>query len=170
MADYFDSEANWQYLVAEVESWKGTPFWEAIGAASRKGVAADCVSFVELAFANIGAITPIKWPERYVTFGGGKEMLEKFLTVMDEINGLDIVWTAAQSNRPAIKRGDLILCSSGLALHHLAIYMGDNIVIHCLNNGRGVQEGNIHDPVIAKNILRVYRVRHDATTDTLPRK
>lgn len=163
MTDFFDSDENWQRLVAEVKGWEGTPFFEAAGAWSKKGVAADCVSFVERAMANVGAISPVRWPERYVTFGGGKEMLDKFLAIMDGIEELESVCYPIED----LKRGDLILCSSGLALHHLAIYMGDNVVVHCLNNGRGVQEGNVTDTVIAKNILRVYRARHAATTSRL---
>lgn len=169
MTDYFDSESNWQRLVTEVNSWIGTPFMEAVGSGSKKGVATDCVGFCERSLANVGAISPVKFPDKYVTFGGGKDMLEIFLEVMDGIEGLECVWDKEGyfGFMPAIaRRGDLLLCSSGLALHHLCIFMGDNTVVHCLNNGRGVQQGNIHDPIIYKNVLRLYRARYaDTTTD-----
>lgn len=143
----------------------GTKFFEASGANSRKGVAADCVSFCERALAGAGAISPVTWPDRYVTFGGGPEMLAIFLKIMDSVPELHLIWWKADAAADPeaivslLKRGDLILCSSGKALHHLAIFMGDNTIAHCLDNGAGVQAGNTYDPIVAKNIFRLYRAR-----------
>ncbi len=161
MSDYFDDPSNEARLRAEVRKWMGTPFVEAVGPAARPGVAADCVSFCEKVLTGCGAIRPVQWPARYVTFGGGREMLVIFLKIMEGIEELQIVWDRKRSLAVRPKVGDLVLSSSGAALHHLAIYMGQNVIVHCLQTGRGgVQEGNLFDPIIYNNVFAIYRCTH----------
>jgi len=157
MISYFADDGNWARLLKEVEGWRGTPFWEAIGARARKGVAADCVSYVGACMIGAGAIGGIPWPASYVTHGGGEAMLRTLLLAMDGIEGLPEIWHRLDTvPRPPVERGDILVVSSGKALHHLAIYMGGNRVTHCLAK-YGVTEGNLFDPLIAKHMVAIYR-------------
>lgn len=143
-------------LVEELVSWRGTRFFPQ-SAPAVKGVRADCVSFVEAVLVNVGAIPPIKWPE-YVTRSGGEPMRDLLLKTMDGIPNLVCIASAKNPHVP-IMFGDVIVVSSGKALHHLAIYGGGNTIWHATGDGGGVCTGNIEDPSITKHMIAVYRVR-----------
>jgi cell wall-associated NlpC family hydrolase len=155
---FFNTPDSKARLTAAVAQWKGTPFREGIGQKARPGIGADCASFADRIMANLGAITPAKWPERYATYGGGRQMLGSILEVLNVIPELKIIWRKGDHPKVEnqVKVGDVILCSTGYSLHHLAIYMGGNVIVHCLMRG-GVQEGNLFDPIVYRNILTVYR-------------
>ena len=135
----------------ELKSWVGTRFVDR-AAPAIKGVRCDCVSFVERVLVNLKAIDPIKWPH-YVTRNGGEPMKDLLLTTLDQIPKL----TRVISGPEAI--GDLLVYSSGKAMHHLAIFAGDNTIWHALSDAGGVCTGNIKDPVLADRLIAVYRAK-----------
>ncbi len=154
---FFDNPQRQAALQAELKSWRGTRFWEHATGRARKGVCADCVSFCERVYVALGAMEPIQWPH-YVTHHGGAAMFDLVLESLAKIPRLAVVWTPSGDGEPALVVGDLIVASSGKALHHLAIYSGGNTLWHCVA-GEGVSQGNIHDPIIRKHVRAVYRFR-----------
>ncbi len=152
---YFDNPQRQAALLSELQSWRGTRFWEQASGRARKGVCADCVSFCERVYVALGAMEPIQWP-RYVTHHGGAAMFDLVLESLAKVPRLAVVWEPSAGGEPALMVGDLIVASSGKALHHLAIYSGDNTLGHCVA-GEGVSTGNIHDPIIRKHTQRVCR-------------
>jgi cell wall-associated NlpC family hydrolase len=157
MTWYFDNPQRQAALLAELESWRGTRFWEQTSGRARKGVCADCVSFCERVYVALGAMEPIRWP-RYVTHHGGAAMLTLVLESVAKIPRLAVIWTPETGIELAnvLMPGDLVVASSGRALHHMAIYSGGNTLWHCVA-GEGVCQGNIHDPIIRKHTRAVYR-------------
>lgn len=148
MTSFFDSDENFERLLIELEGWRGTPFLNGMG---RKGIGADCVRFVEAVLVNLGAIDPVTFPP-YVCRGGGREMLKIFVGVLDACPKMYRLWNP----RPLIIRGDVLLISSGKALHHLGIVAKPPTVWHCL---RSVCEANLRDPKLEHNLYAVYRVK-----------
>ncbi len=155
MIPYFASDSRQFCLTIEVEQWRGTLFMRSSGGRARKGVASDCVAFVERVLVNVGAIKPIKWP-RYVTFGGGETMGALLRSTIEAIPNVRTVWEVGQ---PQIEMmpGDILYRSVESDYHHLAIFLGDNAIAHMLAK-RGMAFGNIQDPIINKNLKAIYRV------------
>jgi hypothetical protein len=150
---FFASEGNAGALLFELRSWLGTRFFPQ-AAPAVKGVRADCVSFVEAALVNVGAIKPIKWPA-YVTRTGGDKMRLLLLSTLNSIPELANVGTDVSASL----FGDILVCSSGKALHHLAINGGANTIWHATEDGGGVCQANLTDPVIANHLIAIYRVK-----------
>lgn len=153
---YFDSDAHFARLVRELESWKGTPFSK--GRSCIKGRAANCCNWVAQALENIGAISPVVMPPGYVTRGGGDRMLEVILATMATIPELRRVWKAGEPGavRSEILRGDVLLFSTGKALHHLAIVTEPPVCWHCLAK---VEQGNITDAQATRRLFAHYVVK-----------
>lgn len=156
---YFRDKESVARLKAAIAQWIGTPFFEAAGGNARPGIGADCVSFADRVMSGIGATTPARWPKRYATHGGGRDMLSMLVGVIAGIPELEPVWQKGTDKQPleaVIRPGDVVLCSTGFSLHHLAVYAGDNVLVHCLAHS-GVAEGNLFDPIIYRNIRTLYR-------------
>ena len=146
---FFGWPTRQRALLLELETWKGTRFFRR-SAPAVKGVRADCVSFVEAVLVNLGAISPIAWPD-YVTHYGGEAMLELMIKTLDAIPELK----AATPDK--LLPGDLLACSAGKNLHHLALFSGGNVIWHAWEQGGGVCTANSHDPLFRKNLVAVYR-------------
>src|SRR5678816_1821167 len=101
----------------------GTPFIDAIGIRAKKGTAADCVSWIAACLQAVGAIGAVPWPRSYVSFTGGKEMLDVLLTTMAGVDRLELLWTGDFVNRPTVMVGDILGGSTGRARHHCALYI-----------------------------------------------
>lgn len=158
------SPARWDALRAELLRWIGTRFWSGMGAQARPGVGADCVSFIAGAYQSAGIISPVCWPP-YVTHGGGEAMLERMLGVLSGLPELRRVWFRPDGGPvPALEPGDILVISSGKALHHLAAYIGDNSIVHCLDNF-GVCRGSVQESVIARHLWALYRPDHVSEVD-----
>lgn len=149
---FFEQPENAKKFRIELLSWVGTRFFRN-AAPAKKGVRADCVSFVEALLVNVGAIKPIKWPA-YVTHSGGEAMLElllKRLRSMPQFAELPLNATMII--------GDVLVYSSGRAHHHLAFFYGDNTIWHATEDGGGVCSGNVNDPVLSKRLVAIFRVK-----------
>lgn len=151
---FFESDRNFEALKLELRSWKGTPNRPRM---AEKGVGADCVNFVHRSCYNIGALPMIQFP-RYVTRGGGPETLTLMRDVVSNIRNVRAVWAEGMDGSPTdiVMRGDMIVISSGKALHHLIIAEELPNVWHCF---REVDQGSIMDSVVInhmKNIFRIY--------------
>jgi cell wall-associated NlpC family hydrolase len=150
---FFDSNEKFAALISELQSWKGTKFVDGMAA---KGVGVDCVRFAERVLFNIGAISPVNFPP-YVIRGGGPEMLSRLFDHTRRVPELEELWNRQQGpHRPHIRRGDLLICSSGKALHHFVLVAEPPVLWHALNS---VDEGNLFDPVIADHIVGIFRVK-----------
>src|SRR3954462_6142860 len=127
---FFDEDANFARLLAELETWKGTPF---VHNCAIKGSGVDCVRFAEQVLINVGAISPAVFPTRYVYRGGGPEMREIMETAIATVPQLDRVWRIENGTAPAeIKRGDMLMFSTGNAIHHLGIVGELPQLWHCM--------------------------------------
>lgn len=150
---YYDEPEHFSRLLAELESWRGTPFVECRAV---KGAGADCIQFIERTLQATGAIDAVQFP-RYVTRGGGEPMLEIMLARMDAVPKLRRIWTRPEGkDRPEIKRGDVLVISTGKALHHAAIVAEPPTIWHNLT---GVAEGNLHDPLVTRHTWAIYRAK-----------
>ena len=183
---FFNSPERIAALIQEIGEWHGTKFWAGAGRKAKKGVGADCVSFVEKVLVNIGAIKPIEWPP-YVIMGAGTSMLDLMLSTLETLPEFRRIWTppqpGAESTDPdlnvaislahlelttgdGLKPGDVIartieLRGGDFDYHHLAIFIGDNTLMH-MRQERGLSEANIYDRHAVKQLRAVYRI-YDVT-------
>lgn len=152
---FFERAENATKLRNELPTWRGTRFFPQ-AAPAVKGVRADCVSFVEGVLVAVGAIKPIQWPA-YVTRAGGVAMRQLMLSTIGTVPEFLRVHPTEVPLSPVI--GDVFVVSSGKALHHMAIFAGENTIWHATQDGGGVCTGNANDPSIVKHLIAVYRVR-----------
>lgn len=160
-------------LTIELESWRGTPFTEMPIHRAQKGLRVNCVTFVEAVFVNLGWMRPIRWP-RYVVSGGGEAMLKVLIDTLDGIPELELAWERSgdpldlrlyeciaprisPASATCFLPGDILLISSGRALHHLAIFAGDNTLWHATRLQGGVGTVSLAEPQVQKHLQRVYR-------------
>lgn len=163
---FFDSEARRNRLLQELMAWENTRFVAGVGENAKPGVAADCVSAVEKVLVRMRAIPPIHWP-RYVIRGGGEEMLMLLVQQLARVPGLKRIATLLPGDAlPELMVGDVLLCSSGRAHHHLALYIGGNNVWHFTEQAHGPTRTNIQDVRFARLIRAVYRVTYEKPTIT----
>jgi cell wall-associated NlpC family hydrolase len=149
MSSFFATQESQAALAAELKSWIGTPFQRGAGPNARKGVCCDCISFVSGVLVNLGAISPVQWPP-YVTKGGGKPMLDLLLFHMEQIPQFERVSTA--------EPGAVLVSSTGKALHHASIFVGNKTVWHAFQDPYNVCTGNVDDPLIRDHLVAIFRV------------
>ena len=149
MKAFFQDPAKAAELRRELESWRGTPFQRRAAGHARRGASCDCVSFISAVLVNLGAIQPIAWP-RYVVRGGGPGMLKLLISTIAAIPSMRLA-------PPPIQPGDLLICSSGAALHHMAIYAGGQDVWHAVED-YGVTMANVNDSMFARHLVAAFRV------------
>lgn len=161
MTPFFRTPERIAALQAEAAEWRNTPFLDGVGHRAKKGTACDCVSWIAAALQRVGAIGAVPWPRRYVSMHGGPEMLEILLSVLTHTERLQSIWSTSSSPsmRPFLLPGDLLCGTTGRARHHLALYIGDNRIVHCW--GGGVTEGNVHDTMLATHLHSIWRA-HEA--------
>jgi len=116
-------------LRSEALSWVGTPYLEACGARARPGICADC-TWIAQPLQRVGAIGAVDWPERYVSHGGGPRMLELLQEVLARVPRLERIWRRPLEPLPPLLPGDVLLYSTGIRLHHLGLFVGDNTLLH----------------------------------------
>lgn len=155
-------------LALEISEWNTTRFWRGAAGRARKGVGADCVSFVEKVMVNVGAMKPIVWPH-YVTWGGGDAMMELMINALNSVPEFQCVWKPGLS-MPALLPGDIIvrnypLKSGSSDYHHLAIFLGDNTLVHMRT--RGLNEANIKDRYAIRQLQAIYRI-YEPTKSSSP--
>lgn len=146
---FFDNPESRTALLDELRSWAGTPF---APRQAVKGGGVDCVHFVERALVNVGAMAAITWPN-YVIHGGGAEMLaafEKFMAGIPEFDN--------RGRNADLRTGDVLLCSTGRAYHHLGIVGVLPTVWHSLPSC-GVCEGNVGEKLVREHLRSAYRVK-----------
>lgn len=128
--NFFTSVTQCDRLRLEVAGWIGTPFFESCGGTAAKGVRADC-TWVAAPLQRLGAIGAVPWPKRYVSRGGGVAMLELLCDVLDRVERLKRIWDRRSPfDIPEAIAGDVVVMSSGKALHHLLLVIGQNQVAH----------------------------------------
>jgi len=162
-APFFGGAERREALIAELRSWTGTRFRRESGGRAKKGVYADCVSFVEAVLVNLGAIHPVAWPP-YLNCGGGAAMRELLLKTMDDIPEMGRIWwrecgtpyreLAAQNK---LIPGDVFFRSIGDDCHHLGIYGGDLTLWNCRAR-QGVGTASVMDTYGLQDLQVIYRV------------
>ena len=152
---FFATQERRLSLLREISEWEGTRFWPGCGARARKGVGADCVTFVERVLVNLRAIQPIEWPP-YVVVGAGAGMRELIVQTVGRIPEVETLWRPSDSGRPILEPGDFILRSVGNDHHHLAIFVGNQTFRSM--RPRGLSSSNRFDRHATRDLHRVYRV------------
>lgn len=160
---FFRLAARREALLSEVNEWKGTPFRRDSAGDARKGVGADCVSFVEKSLVSVGAIQPITWP-KYVCFGGGDAMLVLLLYTLRAIPGFKEIWKSEPGGPyPELLVGDIFVRSivnprtAIIDYHHLALFIGNNTLVH-MRQRKGLSRANIYDARALKKLQAIFRV------------
>lgn len=150
--EFFDDDANFIRLEAEVKSWKGTR--HAHRDVCIKGSFTNCARWADATLAAVNAIPHVKFP-RYVTRNGGRAMLKVLTDTLDGAERLERVWiNDGQTQPPLPHRGRLIVISSGTIIHHLAIILQPPTIWHCLER---VEEANYFDSNVRNHLYAVYR-------------
>jgi hypothetical protein len=170
MTPFFLSNDRQAQLFEEIDGWRETRFWRGAGRKAKKGVGADCVSFVEKVLVNLGAIKPIEWPD-YVVYGGGEAMLSLLVKHLDSIPEFTKVWKPDDVADPAEITivGDIWLRSVRVAesetdYHHLSIFVGGNTVVHMRE--RGLSRANTRDRFAVKQLQAIYRVYEQPSSES----
>lgn len=157
MEDYFDTEENVTKLKNELERWRGTRFMYSTGGIAEPGCYADCLSFPLNVFKNIGLIPTDYQAPGYESRRSGRHELQKIYDCLQALS-TSTIWEKddgkLQSDR--LIAGDLIVASTGIATHHLMIYIDDDHVWHCWPND-GVTTTHIGEKIIHKYAQKVYR-------------
>jgi hypothetical protein len=160
---YFNSPERIARLQREAESWFETPFRDGIGSRAKRGTACDCVSFVAAVLQACGAIGHVPWPKCYVSMTGGPEMLEVLIDTLSHIPRLRRIQSVSSAidspssilNPRSPHPGDILVGSTGRSRHHIALYLGENRLLHCWAGQ--VQEGNLKDPMLMKHLHSIWR-------------
>lgn len=162
MKPFFSTEERRAALIAEIESWRGTRYVRSVGVNAKKGVAADCVSFVAGVMVNTGAIKQFVWPN-YVTFGAGKVMLDLLKASLAQIPGLQMIWSSEDGTPVGqydhgndLMPGDVIVRTVKGDQHHIGIFVGDKTVWNMMKRG-GLITANVEDPMVSNHIESIWR-------------
>lgn len=160
---FFSTQERQQALLAELRSWSGTRFRRESGARAKKGIYADCVSFVESVLFNVGSISRVQWPD-YVNCGGGVAMRELMLKTIEGIPEMGRVWwkECALPYKEFVEQkkllpGDVFFRSVGDDCHHLGIYGGDLTLWNCRAKA-GVSTASALDTFGLQDLQVIYRV------------
>jgi len=141
-------------------TWLGTPFVESSGAKARPGVCADCC-WVAMPLQRLGAIGEVPWPRRYVSRGGGPQMLEILLGVLDGTERLFQIWKRSAGESEVVPRtlaGDVLVFSTGTRLHHLGLVLDHGTLAHSWNGQIQLASSLDHMDLI----YAIYRPLEDA--------
>lgn len=157
---YFSDRENRNALRSEIGEWGGTKFLYDTAGHAQKRVSADCVSFPLAVFKNLGLVDKDLSIPPYTSVRGGREEYFKLLSILDNLPGLELIWERHGFflNREILRLGDLIVCSSGSAIHHLLIYNAGDMAWHCWPRV-GVTQTSILTKHIYATSKRVYRFR-----------
>lgn len=157
---YFSNREHRNALRSEISEWNGTKFLYDTAGHAQKKVSADCVSFPLAVFQNLGLVDKDLRIPPYTSVRGGREEYFKLLAVLDNLPGLELIWERHGFflNREILQLGDLIVCSSGSAIHHLLIYNTADMAWHCWPK-IGVTQTSILTKHIYATSKRVYRFK-----------
>lgn len=159
MRQYFLEIDNQNALIDEIHEWVGTGFRFNTGGKATKGISADCVSFPLGVFKAIGLIPQEIQIPPYSSVKGGRGEYKKLLGVLESLKNLELFWERQGDDffdTKALRIGDLIVCSSGSAIHHVLIYAGNDCAWHCWPSV-GVCKTIIQSKQIKKFAKRIYR-------------
>lgn len=132
-------------IVAEAQSWVGTPFRHG---AALKGVGVDCIHLVQAVFRAVGlteAEVPAYPPDWHLNAGGGDLLRAGLLAHCDPVDA-------------PYQVGDILVYNFGRAPSHCGIYVGDGRVVHAVTLDQ-VQCDRVASPSLAKRFVGAYRIR-----------
>lgn len=152
---FYSTSERISILQREARSWLATPFFDGIGRRAKKGTACDCVSWVAAVLQATGGIGPVPWPESYVSYTGGEDMLAILLGTLHRVPGLVKISAFQHVSVLEFQAGDILVGSTGRANHHIALFIGDNTMLHCWRGK--VCEANIHDTVLTRHLHSIWR-------------
>lgn len=168
---YFDDADRRSLLIAECDSWLGTP-WVACGHTAgphraRKGIGADCTHWVAAAYEATGALTALQLPA-YVAHPGMAEesasplSLAKFLDGLVQAGRVAHVWKRVDGwgvFEPVT--GDLLSFRFAGRDHHVGIYKGgrNGMFWHAAGQDRGgkIMLSSIRESTFRVALTNLYR-------------
>lgn len=158
MKPYFNQDRV-GLLTEELKRWKGTTFHYNCQGKATPGILADCVSFPIGVFKNLGLIRPDYETPTYISVRSHNNERQKLFDGLDAMPRLAKIWdeetdfiSLFQVN---MMDGDIIVCSTGRAIHHLLIYDG-LCCWHCWPED-GVKRIPFVTEQIHRTAKRVYR-------------
>lgn len=157
--EYFNNEERCKELLKELRHWKGTLFQYSTNGKAYPKISADCVSFPINIFKRMGLIAMDFDTPPYCSRPTGIYELKKIYKGMDEqIPGLECVWKREEFewNPKNVKCGDILVCSTGRATHHLLIAESDKYGWDCWP-GAGVRKTELCQKQIVRRVKRLYR-------------
>jgi len=158
MDAYFDKQEHKDALKAELKRWKGTRFRYNMAGKASPLIGADCISFPIALYKNIGLIPADYQTPPYISVRSGKHELYKIYSGMDSMQGLYKIWESEKTGfvKENFMFGDLLVCSSGLAVHHCIVITENGYGIHCWPD-QGVAKIYLGLVKVTKFARRVYR-------------
>lgn len=173
MTGYFDTAARQEDLIAECDSWLGTP-WVACGHTAgahraRKGIGADCTHWVVAAYEAVGAIPSGLVLPAYVAHPGMAEesasgqSLAKFLDGLVRAGRMTHAWKRADGwGALTPQTGDLLSFRFTGRDHHIGIYRGgrNGMFWHSggQHRGNGVMLSSLRESTFRGALTNLYRV------------
>lgn len=139
--DLFDDEQNWQEFYAIVNSWIGTPYRHM---AKVKNRGCDCGTFILACLEEAGIVDGYKYSyySRDWHMHGSINILERSINeIAKKVNS---PYSLEIYHEKEMKRGDwLLFRMSPKFANHGGIYIGNNKIVHSIND-IGVVEEEIH--------------------------
>lgn len=153
MKPYFLDTDRQTALRQELASWKGTPF---VPYMARKGTGVDCIRFAHAVMKPLGACGPVRWP-RYAVTSQGASQLDLLCGCIEEAANVE----QEPLDISCLIPGDVLIFSTGKALHHTGVFEGPSRFWHCLR-GRKVEYNDLSDSTWTSHLYRVYRVMEES--------
>jgi hypothetical protein len=155
---YFANAERRTALENELISWLGTSFIYNPTRPAKRRCSADCVTSGLGVFQNLGLFDRDFVIPYYSTVRGGKRDLDLLYSHLNSTQNLKIVWDRKDCPLKdfGMMDGDIIVCSSGVAVHHILIYLS-GYAWHCWP-GAGVVRVNYGLSFLHKRAQRIYRV------------
>ena len=124
-------------IAKEALTWVGTPYKKNCWL---KGRGADCAMMVQEVFINVGMIkerfSVSDLDTDWMVHGTRELLMEKIQKVVNESSAFKAAFIEPEAASPLLV-GDILLFSlfkTRLA-HHVSIYVGNDMMVHCINRG-----------------------------------
>lgn len=139
-------------LERALKEWEGTPF---VPYMSQKGVGCDCLRFAHAVYEEIGLAKPIEWPSYGMQSADRQELDRLFSVIEGAVAVSSETLNPEPGTVPTPIDGDMLVFSSGRAIHHTGIYF-KNRIWHC-DPRRGVMASQWEDTSFTRHIKRIFR-------------
>ena len=149
MSAFFASKESVNRLQAEARGWIGTPF---VAHCRRRRIGCDCVGMAAGVYSALGFSIPKSWPKYSVGAGAYLDASK----VAEVVGGSPSFQAVEPASLDELKPGDLIGFKIGRVIHHVGIFLGDDLFLHCTKS-IGVDRGTLRDPAWANRMKAIWR-------------